>query len=970
MGWGDPSFNEWGGPEWGSEFNPLQLEVMVDVLATAGDVEAAFDADVLAVLLGVPAWDADVIAQATQEDRFEADVFVSRLPTDKLEKRYTKPVLLVDMDLPSGRLRVSGRDTVAAGYAWAGYLQNAGEIERSVGARLDDLRIAIADPGGTIAAGFSESDPPESAPVIVYLLALDDDDRNLFKIFDGRIDQIVGVAPGLIEIEVVRSDAVKDRILGRLLTDAIEADAPDESLGKMIPHVYGAVKDHEGLVSAFNAISQTNGPLLATTTSIVLADASRFSSSGQAILDEEEISWTSTFRNELLGVTRGINGTEASPHPPGVRVVEIGPFEVLFADHAVTQIDTVRFLDGDGNEAIPIPSPSIDVAEAKARWSRTPEIIVPSRAVDLVTFGFDTEGPSNTAQDPLNAARESIGFTDLNYAEIDPGEVLQLERVVPVEPEGEITRVGIAVAFDPDSVGARLRIDGQTVGFLQALDNVPAWALRRLERHFRTTYDVRDPQHSHSQSISIHRIRPEIRITPEGVVWFNIDGAYDSNAATFANYGDLTGNRELLVLRGGDVSLGAGESIVSAQLKAWAGGNLMASCDIQVMRPGNIVLMNIRTPGALDTPTFFESSIVSNNIPTPFEWKNTDWVVRPLGSAGSTYRIRDMYVDLGISRGINTAPTNVAQRRSFVNFFDLTDQVQSDWDWFGDTSKGARIQIDNAPATTRINTAMYVVEVRPKNRTFVEVPRVFAQVRGIEPAGRPTKIAEKVITQAKPLGLGLPLSTITQGSYAIARQSLAADSIELDFAVKQRTSGLNLLRRIAEQADLRQSWNAGLHVLKRKPNPASLPDVFKTFRDDDILRGTLSRSRQSIGEVVNRWETSYRFSDRVGDFTRVHEEEDAGSQVKFGEQSGSMDLELVRANATADAVTSARLERSKDPRWVVGFLLPLAGLDLRQGDLIALEHKQFSFSKAEVLGLSIVNQSGLAVRVQAVVWEE
>jgi hypothetical protein len=65
-----------------------------------------------------------------------------------------------------------------------------------------------------------------------------------------------------------------------------------------------------------------NGAINDSTTTIVLTDASQFSSSGTnfVIIGSEEISYTGITGNTLTGVTRGVDGTSAASHSDGATV--------------------------------------------------------------------------------------------------------------------------------------------------------------------------------------------------------------------------------------------------------------------------------------------------------------------------------------------------------------------------------------------------------------------------------------------------------------------------------------------------------------------------------------------------------------------------------------------------------------------------------------------------------------------------
>ena len=82
-----------------------------------------------------------------------------------------------------------------------------------------------------------------------------------------------------------------------------------------------------GTVSG-EAITTLNGSIDAVTTTVVLADASQFPSSGTSYIQigSEEISYTGRSGNTLTGVTRGVRNTTAASHSNGATVTNTSDY--------------------------------------------------------------------------------------------------------------------------------------------------------------------------------------------------------------------------------------------------------------------------------------------------------------------------------------------------------------------------------------------------------------------------------------------------------------------------------------------------------------------------------------------------------------------------------------------------------------------------------------------------------------------
>lgn len=979
---GDPTFAAWGAFAWGDFLILENQRIFLDSVAKKDDDQQTISVDSVGQKTPTQTIDIDGVAKALDvEARIEIDTFASRLPSELVKQQASSPVCLFEITLPSGILRVASRDLHAAGVGWDARIVSAGQVNRATGDTIDDLELVLDDSahnGVRISDGFTDANPPEGSLVKAFILDLNDPRESLFEVFRGRIDEVSDRGPVTVTLQVVRADVAEDRVLGRLVDLTDFPNAPDESVGRMVPIVYGDVDPHEGVIVDFNPVSQLSSSIDDSQTTIVLRDASDFPATGEAHVDAERFTWTGKTGNELTGVTRETGGTLRDAHAAGADVAVRGTFEVRVADHPVTDIENVRILDQSENLTQPDQVPTIDALLGKITWPRTPTIQVPSRGTEVVLAGYQTTGAGNSAAGPLNAARESDQFTDLNFARVAAGQSLVLDRTRDLGEPGVLTRAGLIVAFDPtSSTGAQVKIGsaGQLVGVLVQNDSIPDWALARLERQLRATYDLRDPGHLHPATTRTLVIRPRNTLTQNSRTspvsdWFDPNLGIDNDPNTYAFAGVTN---QLILWNGAQVFLEATETISSAFLRVFAGGQTFAN--VFASFPIRVGLQN--TPFFVGHPggpnrVFVDSPSFSGSFLNPLSaLPNRLWFGQPLDPVlGKTYNVAEVELHATIAKQGQAATTGLTQRRAILNFFDLTGLAGGNLDFFTDALAAGRVQITNSPGEVRVSGVYLALEVRPSITVTQETPRVFSRVRGKEPAGRPTEIARDIIKSTVPLGLGLTETEISTGAYARAREALSTEGITLDFAIKSQVSAVALIAELADQADLRQWWFQGQSFLALKPDPDALGPVFKTLDDNEVLALSLRFRRTRHDQIANRIEASYRPSDKTGDFTRVESQEDAASQTQFGRLLETRALSMVRKDAVAVVLVGRRLSRLKLPRGIAEFRLPTLGLELRRADLLKLSHIQGSFSVAEVLGLPVDLDDFKEVTVEAVIWKE
>ena len=986
MTWGG---QEWGAQEWGTLIDLPRERVLLDG-TLSGTITADVGLDAILRRFAEANVGADATLSGTRTGQFRLDFFAGRLATDVLSRRFVRPVLLVELQFPSGTVyATNGPPGKFADKYWSPILVGATDLLRSVDDTLDSVAITLADPNRRVSQNFTDAQPPENALVIISVGSRDDEDENLFEAFRGRVEEVSDVEPAAITLQVVRTDLADDRLIGTLYDATTYPNAPPETIGRMIPLVYGTVEAHEGYLTDYNAKDALDDAVTETATVFPLRDASAFPSSGTGEIGLEQFTWSGKNGNQLTGITRGVNGTQAAPWAEGQDVIERGNLDVSFADHALGSIDTIRIMDQYGDLRKPVPDPAvIDPAAATIRWNQTPRLVIPDVSSTILRAGFQAAGGSNQATNPLFACRENVNYSDLNFASVAASQQLQITRSKTMPPVGSISRVALVVTYDPaGGAGASVAVGNPvvTVGSLSQQDNTPEWAIRRVERTLGVTYDLQDPTHSHTGGIRDVFIRP--RALAQLGTWQFHEAAIDDNYITgallqawtnlgtqsFPRYDDVP-----MVFNQAEARIGTDETFTGGWLEVMGGdlaGGGLDSFQVRVGYSQGLPIIAAWHPGGQPktlVATQFTAAQLAALGPHS-NWGNLLWVVdAPARKTAFTCRCSEIRFKLNATRAPAAAATGQSQRRSVSNYFDVTTLVNGDWSWFSDVARGGTVRVANgAGGELRVNNVMYVIEHYPFEDLMGRRPRVFADVTGRIPDGKATEVIKDLLTRATPQGLGLPVGVVAQGLYTTAQDSLDTDGMRVDFAVRQQVPGIQLVRKIADQSDLRQWWDGQVHGLIRRPDVTALPGIFATYGADRILDGTLRMSRTRIDEAATRVEARYHWRDDVGELTRTADDEDAAAEALIGRRVDVVDLDLVRDDTAAATWVTRELGRRSSARWLVRFRLPLLGLDVRRGDLIAVEHDAWgwSFAKAEVLNVTLTTEEELEIEITAIVWE-
>ena len=221
------------------------------------------------------------------------------------------------------------------------------------------------------------------------------------------------------------------------------------------------------------------------------------------------------------------------------------------------------------------------------------------------------------------------------------------------------------------------------------------------------------------------------------------------------------------------------------------------------------------------------------------------------------------------------------------------------------------------------------------------------------------------------MGLGLPASRVDSGSNFLAQQALTADAMRADFAIRAQRGVVGLLSALARQTDCRDTWDdAGRHRIVRRPLADTALPVLVTLQDGDLLTESIGVARSPVRDLVNEVEAKWKVYSPTGQTSRAETVVNAASQAnpRFGAQQQVLDLVLIADDATAQLVATRKVDRQGKPRWVASVNLPLFGLRFRQGDLVAISSREFSFSVCEIVEVTLATGGFARVTLKLAVW--
>lgn len=1010
----------WGTSQWGTVSPEPGKLFTLDGL-TLGTFDRGFTIDALVATPNLERFFlVDALARGDFTRSFAVDFYPQPLDPAVWNTEELQPYVLIELLLPAGPVRIATQCVTALGFQWDERVVSAGSVLRTVGRGTDDVIVTLDDTNTDGQVRFRDlfaANAPEASFANVYLGARGAADSEVLLVFPGRIEQVIGFTYDQVRLRLIRREAVEDRLLGDLIDLATFPNAPEQSVGSMLPVVFGTRQAHEGVVTATAKVTTLAQEIPAAFQVLITTELSLFDAgwpiSGSVEVNGEQMTYTGLSGGNLAGVTRGVNGTIAVDHPAGAEVVLLTGFNVRVAGHPTAEIKNVKVLLPSGRLGDPVPQPTAILPNiGELQWDAIPAISDPQASSVFQRVHFNAPGPFNNVPTADFAARESSKYGAFQSAEGFQGQLLELlTNAADLGQPGDIERVWLGAIFDPANLGAvRVQVDNVTFN-LQATDLVPNEIARNDEKTGDRLFEVTPPQIDVApQPTSTVTIHPETVLVPGIWAYPSIaKNVVDKDEDTEAVY-IFNSAGEAQIIGGGDAvfqvppgytnPVPSGADVSNARIifiAGWTNTPLTAHFEVWLRNvntgeeiPGTRFTAQSTNAAGFGTQSIIGREVFEHPIPGAVAASITEdvqWVVHPaLGVANGIWVGVELFIQADVTPGAPDLTIDQSVEKTVTNYFELTDRlgvsaspggaVIRDWAFFSDFLRGGRVNFTflanlDTSLPIKIVETFYVVQYRPFVQASTPTPRVFADVAGLVPSGDPVEIARALVTNLPPLGLGLPAARVDQESYNAAQASLQADGIRADFAVRQQVSVLELLSDLAEQTDCRETWLDGVHRILRFPSPDTPLPTVTTIVDNDLFTDRpLSIAKTSMREVRNVVDATWRTYDPTGEASETTTLQNAPSQVTFGIQKIAERYDLIADTPTANAVAGAKLLRMAQPRWVVEFEIPLYGYNLRLGDLIAMSHRDFTFAVAEVTQVNLVTAGLKKIQVQAIVWSK
>lgn len=1044
MTWGNPTAR-WGTVFWGDLVeDPSQLpSVGFDSVAAGVDLDASVSLDAVS-----EAQDENVdvsfdgLSQGEGSVSCAFDVYTFAIAPG-WDKHAISPLVLVELRLRGGTVRVAARDVQAAGHVWAGRLTAGcvGTILRTLqNGSTNDVSFEVDDTNTRGQERFRtlfRAHPPEGAEVSIFMALDGAPATNVMHVWEGRIDRIPGISLATARIDCLRTEVAADRLLGAVVSADDYPNAPPDSLGRMLPFVAGTVPDHEGVVVASLARGTLALNLLATDLAITLQDASAFPATGLVQIEAEQIAYAGKSGNTLTGLQRAYGNAFATTvglrtgraalvvHPKGATVAQVGSFLVRFAGHALGRIQNIRILDSNGDLGTPVPGPNlVTPSGATALWGQMPRIRAQNPATVYQRVQFGAAASTNAATNPERAARSAPGYDAMGYADLSSGSLVLETKADGLGRPGDIVSVWLGVIFDPTTIGppggARVTLPTGDFFALTPNDSTPDEIARNDERTGDRLYEVVDPVSTLEPEEDTMSISPNTVITPG--IWATnanasqvIDGNEDTAAETY-----FQGAGEVAIIGSGlirykiDPPPNLENYIVKTARLVFVGGRkqipftsrftvVLAKNDgngvyraLEATRVDAQSYNNASPLGRINgIETFsreFDPAVLGAELHLE-ELGDCEWWVDPeIGTANGIWVGRELRLELTYIKDDNPQDLAVTASRTVTNYFEVSGGSRRftrgaffaprslsgdtatafDWDFFTDDTRGGRVTLAAAGgAEPRVVEVFWVVKFNPFEDITTGTPRVFADVAGVVPSGNPVDIAEALITTAPPYGLGLTADAIDWRRYMTARASVAADALRVDFAIRERTRVVALLSAIADESDCSQGWERGRHAVVRKVQADTLLPRSRTIDTTGVLENTLQIRRTSLEEVASRIVALFGFSQAANAFQGSHEVTSAPTETTFGRRDMERRYALVQDSASALLIVTRELERRSRVRESLEVKCPPFALEVQQGDIIKLDHRDFVAAICEVTSVSIDTSSKfIQVFLSLTVWKE
>jgi hypothetical protein len=923
--------------------------------------------------------------------------------TSARNKKANAPINLLQIDwpqmngLPALTLRLTDRSGVNIdGNDWYPLVKDMGNIDRLVSADLltansgTSLSVEVVNipvdlfSSGTRFSHLFRNRPPEAATVKIYQWFTGEGlvGSDFAEIFIASMGDPIAYDELTCSFDLVDiSESYGSRILGNALKLADYPDAPEDSVGKTMPIVFGTVEDAPGISVRKSQQTVLASVALPGGTILTVASTEKFPSSGTLIVNDDEVNYASINSTQFLGCS-GINEFHYADDAVLEKVFD---HRYLFSDPAypIQEISNVKV----GGHLADSSDYSTNIIQGEVVFSSKPK---KSDSIDtkFLQAQNDQVGAGNNAGNPTNA---TIPNSPTNYAQINQiNNTLSLKQTDNLPNIGEIGKVFLRVEhfveekLPNDSLTAHITGVGQ-VGTLSApaVDDVvvASGTTDITHSHLDTLgFPISDPQHQHTEALP-PKITQNALSGVEGQLIVLFSGQF--HTITFPDPGPGTWDTVEygIAYEWQGTVVGSGTKVVSVTSQCssgfgytlWTlngttqtyttGGNINNDC--------NTIKINHNTT---QIHFYIQSAtrIVTMATPNSVSTQSTNT---------STSKTGDLS-----PHSSNPIVNSTAEKatRSVVDLFDITSHVSGDWNWFEDRESQVQYNGSSDGRTAFVVHLAYEVEYARRRIEFTDV--VSAQIKGVkdDPGGSITAVSDSLIERPDHIykwsilnGLNLDSSIIDDASISQAGTLFDNSGYLLGGIVNEKISYLDLWQRWGKECRAYFYWDLGkAKILFRPLNFSTTATVADKVISGNMvlidLNGVIEFkvTRNPINNVVNKLDLKYNRKWTGDDYQAVESLVDLESQTKFGikEKPGEFDFNWIRNQLMAVDIGNFYLQEFKEPRDVYEIGLLLDNMEIEKGDILEVNPPINELEKvhALVLGSGRVVGSGIEQRMDTV----
>lgn len=851
--------------------------------------------------------------------------------------------------------------------SWGELQDSAGDATASDSGEIRQMSLTLWNGGSHPFSDYFLAEFPENVEVELYqwFAGLAETDKALIDRFVVADPIEFDEASRLLRLDLVSLPIRYDQPCGELLTRAAWPHAADADIGRGIPVACGSPGRIPALKARTTQRLRLKGSILENT--MVLAvyenlDELQFPASGTVLIDEEKIRYSGRTASSLTIIQRGYLST-AAEHLDKREIVEV------IADHIfVLCTGPVAAIAGVQVDGFPAPAGTYtvrpDLNPARIIFSEKPWVKKFAEATRFLAMQFDGVSSANTALQPAYA----YDAADLATAAcIKTGNaMLALMQYTSNPNRGEIIKAYLAVEHWESgnflSDYAEVWVSGVgTVGRLSRpnladqivldadvdIDHGHSHVIggEHIHNFDQPSVATVNPQHNHASSVSGATVDdgsstgfPAVYNVFNAFLTFVFQYGYNDPAEILSQKVHVRFRQ-----RGtGPVWLGPSSDCYPAYV-SWDAIDKDVDQWVNIPYPYRRSLYLCIAGGG----------VVGGNVTV---WELTlhtekRGAVNPVNTAVTASAANGAVKDTGIvnvknaddvkllatdnkSVNINTQEN---PSRTVVNLFDLTSQVNFNWDWF--TNREIRITYVNAgdAKAVYILHAFFDVEYVPTEVVYSD--QITAEVTSLTDFIRPDMAVQKLLTTRA----GVALTDFNPAAFSTIGTKFAALGYRLDGLIEAETTVRDAITRICRQTHSRMFTSAGkVKMVLREGHPPTKPPAGLLDTSDVQLR-SIKAARQPLREIANRVQLFYK-RDWTADETSTAgflasvTREDAKSISRFGlkTRADSYNFDLIRDAAMAAKVAEFYLLTDAWPSTFYTFLAYLEQFDLEREDVLQM----------------------------------